>query len=149
MVPNGVDRPRLAGRRRERSPRPARRFAGDGPLVGFAGRLVYEKGVQDLIAAVPRLRAAHPGLRVVIAGDGPYRAELQAEARRLRLTARSASPASSAERAAARCWRATDCVVVPSIYEPFGMVALEARRRRRAPGGGRHRRAAPRSWSRG
>ena len=32
------------------------RFAGEGPLVGFAGRLVYEKGVQHLVAALPELR---------------------------------------------------------------------------------------------
>src|SRR4029453_11476518 len=68
-------------------PRPAARarFAGSGPMVGFAGRLVYEKGVQDLLAAVPRLAAEHAGLRVVLAGDGPYKAELVEEIRGHRL----------------------------------------------------------------
>ena len=58
---------------RRQSPRPACATPGTGPLIGYAGRLVYEKGVQHLVGAVPQLRQRHPGLRVVIAGDGPYR----------------------------------------------------------------------------
>ncbi|MFI7599572.1 glycosyltransferase family 4 protein [Actinoplanes sp. NPDC049681] len=120
VVHNGVDvlrwyaRPRAIAAAR-------RRFAGDAPLVSFAGRLVYEKGVQHLIAAVPRLLETSPGLRVVIAGDGPYRAELEA----------MASPAVSfagflTGHSLTALMGASDCYVVPSIYEPFGMVALEA-----------------------
>jgi glycogen(starch) synthase len=104
----------------------ARSSYGGGPLVVFAGRLVYEKGVHDLLAAVPRLRRRHPGLRVVIAGDGPHLDELRAQARRLRL-GRSVTWTGflDGDRLAALA-AAADCAVVPSIYEPFGMVALEA-----------------------
>ena len=57
MIPNGVDD--RVWRARPQAVAAARaRFAGDGPLVGFAGRLVYEKGVQHLVDAVPR--AARP-----------------------------------------------------------------------------------------
>lgn len=99
---------------------------GGGPLVAFAGRLVYEKGVHDLLAAVPRLRRRHPGLRVVIAGDGPHLDELRAQARRLRL-GRAVSWAGFLDADALPVLAAAaDCAVVPSIYEPFGMVALEA-----------------------
>jgi glycogen(starch) synthase len=71
VVRNGVDA--LRWRARPRAVAAARaRYAGDGPLVSYAGRLVYEKGVQELIAAVPLLRERWPGLRVVIAGDGPH-----------------------------------------------------------------------------
>ncbi|MDG4831789.1 glycosyltransferase family 4 protein [Solwaraspora sp. WMMD1047] len=125
VVPNGVDdrawhaRPRAVASARKR-------FAGDGPLIGYAGRLVYEKGVQHLMHAVPQLRDRHPGLRVVIAGDGPYRAELQEEARRLKLerTVRFAGFMTASQLPAVL--GATDATVVPSLYEPFGMVALEA-----------------------
>ncbi|RQW85194.1 glycosyltransferase, partial [Micromonospora globispora] len=101
-------------------------IAGDGPLVGYAGRLVYEKGVQHLVHAVPYLLERHPGLRVVIAGDGPYRDELQSEARRLHLddTVRFAGFMDSTQLPAVLA--ATDATVVPSLYEPFGMIALEA-----------------------
>ena len=125
VVPNGVDdrawhaRPRAVASARKR-------FAGDGPLIGYAGRLVYEKGVQHLMHAIPQLRDRHPGLRVVIAGDGPYRMELQEEARRLNLeqTVRFAGFLTANQLPA--MLGATDATVVPSLYEPFGMVALEA-----------------------
>ena len=103
-----------------------RRWGGDGPLVVFSGRLVYEKGVQDLLAAVPRLRRRHPGFRLVVAGQGPSANELRALARRLRLgrSVTFAGFVSDTELAALAA--AADCAVVPSLYEPFGLVALEA-----------------------
>ncbi|MEV4811815.1 glycosyltransferase family 4 protein [Micromonospora avicenniae] len=125
VVPNGVDD--RAWRARPRAVASARaRFAADGPLVGYAGRLVYEKGVQHLVHAVPYLRARHPGLRVVIAGDGPYRNELEEEARKLALgsTVRFTGFLDTTQLPA--MLGATDATVVPSLYEPFGMVALEA-----------------------
>ena len=97
--------------------------------------------MQHLIAAVPRLRDRHPGLRVVIAGDGPYRDELEAETRRLRLRRHGLlRRVPGRRRSCPALMAATDATVVPSIYEPFGMVALEARRGRRAARGRRHRR---------
>jgi glycogen(starch) synthase len=125
VVPNGVDAHRWeAPATAVASAR--ERFAGKGPLVTFVGRLVYEKGVQHLIAGLPRLRQAHPGLRVVIAGDGPYRRELEADVDRLGLgdTVAFAGFLGGVELPAVIA--ASDCIAVPSIYEPFGMVALEA-----------------------
>ncbi|PMR57811.1 glycosyltransferase family 1 protein [Verrucosispora sp. ts21] len=125
VVPNGVDD--RAWRARPRAVASARaRFAGDGPLIGYAGRLVYEKGVQHLVDAVPQLRDRHPGLRVLIAGDGPYRGELEERTRQLGLggTVRFAGFLDNTQLPAVL--GATDATVVPSLYEPFGMVALEA-----------------------
>ncbi|HWG98239.1 MAG TPA: glycosyltransferase family 4 protein [Pilimelia sp.] len=125
VIPNGVDEqvwqapPRAVAAARSR-------FAGAGPLIGYAGRLVYEKGVQHLVHAVPKLREEHPGLRVVIAGDGPYRNELQEEARRLRLQRTVSFAGFMTEAELPALFAATDATVVPSMYEPFGMVALEA-----------------------
>ncbi len=124
VIPNGVDAPTWQAPPRAVAHARAR-YAGEGPMIGFAGRLVYEKGVQHVIHALPELRHRHPGVRLVIAGDGPYKPELQAQVARLRLepTVHFAGfvgpdlPATFA---------ASDTVVVPSIYEPFGMVALEA-----------------------
>jgi glycogen(starch) synthase len=124
VVPNGVDS--AVWRAPSRAVTAARsRFAGNGPLIGYAGRLVYEKGVQDLIAALPELRANHPGLRVVIAGDGPHRAELQEEVRHRRLQRDVSFAGFMGESELPALMAATDALVVPSIYEPFGMVALE------------------------
>jgi glycogen(starch) synthase len=99
---------------------------GGGPLVVFAGRLVYEKGVHDLLSAVPRLRRRHRGIRIVIAGCGPHLGELQAQAKRLRLGRAVSWAGFLAGEELALLAAAADCAVVPSIYEPFGMVALEA-----------------------
>ncbi|MFL6117513.1 MAG: glycosyltransferase family 4 protein [Catenulispora sp.] len=125
VIPNGVDLPRW--RPDPMAVAAARsRYAAGGPLIGFAGRLVYEKGVQHLLSAVPELRRRHPGLRVVIAGDGPQRGELEATVGRLELhhdvsfTGFVPAPGLSSTMAS------TDAMVVPSIYEPFGLVALEA-----------------------
>ncbi len=45
--------------------------------IGYAGRLVAEKGVRDLVAAVERLV---PPVRLVLVGDGPLRPELERRA---------------------------------------------------------------------
>jgi len=121
VVYNGVDV--LSWHARPRAVTAARRrFAvDDAPLVTFAGRLVYEKGVQHLIAAVPRLLDRHPQLRVVVAGDGPYRSELEALAGPAVIFAGFLGGHNLTA-----LMGASDCYVVPSIYEPFGMVALEA-----------------------
>jgi glycogen(starch) synthase len=123
MIPNGVDRQRW-----QPDPAAVRRVreAYPGPLLVYAGRLVREKGLSDLLDATAQLRLRNPGLRLVIAGDGHRRAQLEAEARQLRLdgavrfTGFLPRPELSALLAAA------SVVVVPSRYEPFGMVALEA-----------------------
>ena len=52
------------------------RTAPDGaPLIFYFGRLEYEKGVQDLIAALPRIRRPHPGTRLLVAGRGGHAPE--------------------------------------------------------------------------
>jgi glycogen synthase len=123
VIPNGVpadrfviDPDRIA----------AARGRYGSPLILYVGRLVYEKGIQDLIAAMPRLRRRHRGVRLVICGTGPLEAELRQRATSLRL-GRSVEftgflPGAELDALTA----AADCACVPSLYEPFGLVALEA-----------------------
>ncbi|MBI3687097.1 MAG: glycosyltransferase family 4 protein [Actinobacteria bacterium] len=125
VIPNGVALGRWAGQQ-DRVAEVRSRFAGSGPLIVFAGRLVYEKGVHDLLTAMPRLRRRHPGIRLVVAGVGPRDEELRAQARALRLGRSVHFTGFVAEEELAGLAAAADCAVVPSIYEPFGMVALEA-----------------------
>jgi glycogen(starch) synthase len=99
--------------------------APHGPLVVFVGRLEWEKGAHTFIDALPRLKRRNPGLRAVIAGRGGHEAALtdQVRARRLGRTVDFVGwlpePQLHALIAAA------DILVVPSIYEPFGLVAIE------------------------
>jgi glycogen(starch) synthase len=96
------------------------------PLVLFAGRLEYEKGVQDLMQALRRVRRRGTPARLVVAGDGTYRAELEALCRRLRLVRATTFTGFRDRMELVRLYQAADVTVVPSIYEPFGIVALES-----------------------
>lgn len=124
VVPNGIEAERW------RASAGARRAARDRhrgePLIAFAGRLVHEKGVQTLLDAVRPLRVIHPGLRLAIAGAGVHEASLHARARRLRIARSIDWLGFVDEDEVAALLGAADVVVVPSLYEPFGIVALEA-----------------------
>ena len=101
-------------------------LSADGaPVVGFAGRLVPEKGLQDVLRALPSLRRQH-GAVLAVAGSGPHDAELRALARELRLGRGVRWLGFLDDAALAAFYRVVDVVVVPSRYEPFGIVALEA-----------------------
>jgi glycogen(starch) synthase len=123
VVPNGIDPARWQVAPHAR--RAARSSLGDGPLVVFAGRLVHEKGLQTLLDCLPRLRRLHPGLRLVVAGAGGHFAELQAQARRLRVARAVSWLGFVSDAELGPFLAAADVAVVPSLYEPFGIVALE------------------------
>ncbi|RZS39032.1 (1-_4)-alpha-D-glucan synthase (UDP-glucose) [Herbihabitans rhizosphaerae] len=99
---------------------------GGEPLLLYFGRLEWEKGVQDLITALPRIRRSHPGTRLVVAGKGRQAKTLVEQARkhRVRRAIDFVGHLSDVELVAALA--AADAVVLPSRYEPFGIVALEA-----------------------
>jgi glycogen(starch) synthase len=123
VVPNGIDAERW------RAPRAAvasARASYGGPLLCFIGRLEYEKGVQTLLRAMPRLRRRHPGVRLVVAGSGTHEGELRTLARSLRLGRSVAFAGQLGGEELVTLGAAADVALVPSIYEPFGMVALEA-----------------------
>lgn len=124
VVPNGVD-PHLWHAEPAAAQAARRRYCSTGPLIGYAGRLVYEKGVQTMLHALPELRRRHPGLRLVVAGDGPHRDHLVDLAGRLDLQP-AVTFAGFLGDSLPAMMAATDVMVVPSIYEPFGMIALEA-----------------------
>ncbi|HET6500736.1 MAG TPA: glycosyltransferase family 4 protein [Amycolatopsis sp.] len=104
-----------------------RTYAPDGaPLLLYFGRLEWEKGVQDLIAALPEIRRAHPGTRLVVAGQGRHRDELIGQAGELGVSSSVEFAGHLPDRTLRAVLSAADAVVLPSRYEPFGIVALEA-----------------------
>lgn len=95
------------------------------PRLLYVGRLEYEKGVQDLISALARVRRTHPGTTLTIAGDGTQAEWLRTVARDQRvLRAVEFTGALDHEELVAQLHSA-DALVIPSRYEPFGIVALE------------------------
>jgi glycogen synthase len=125
VVPNGIDPERWRVTPGARAAARGR-IAGTGPLVAFAGRLVHEKGLQTLLDCLPGLRRAHPGLRLLVAGSGAYEDQLRARARGLRVMRAVEWAGFVPEDELAALLAAADVAVVPSLYEPFGIVALEA-----------------------
>jgi glycosyltransferase involved in cell wall biosynthesis len=82
MLAAGVDRDLARAARSQRQAVRARYGVQPGePLLVFAGRLVEDKGVTDLVKSLPALR----GARALICGDGPARARLEALVGRLHL----------------------------------------------------------------
>ena len=120
MVPNGVD----ASLWEPPSPAPPR--GADGPLVVSWGRVQYEKGFQTLVATLPLLRFRHPRLRVVIAGRGTHLGELEAQAQRLGVDHMIRFPGFVPDDELRHLLHTCSSAVIPSLYEPFGIVALEA-----------------------
>ncbi|HXV94557.1 MAG TPA: glycosyltransferase family 4 protein, partial [Pseudonocardia sp.] len=81
VIHNGISPRRWrVGRERVAAAR-ARWSPGGEPLLLYFGRLEYEKGVQDLVAALARIRRHHPGTRLLVAGTGTQRAALEDRAR--------------------------------------------------------------------
>jgi glycogen(starch) synthase len=119
VIGNGID-PEIWSARPVGNPR------RDGPLLAFAGRFVHEKGIQELIKALPLLRAHYPDLRLVLAGSGHELAEQQDRALRYDVASLIDWPGFLDDDSLAALFRTADVVVVPSLYEPFGLVALEA-----------------------
>jgi glycogen(starch) synthase len=106
------------------------RFAEPGErLVLLVGRLVYEKGFQLALDALPqvirRSAPAHP-VRFLVAGSGTHEAELRKQAKRLGLDRHGTFMGWIGDDVLHSLYRIADLCVVPSIYEPFGLVALEA-----------------------
>lgn len=104
-----------------------RRFVEDDqPLVYYVGRLVYEKGLHVLLDAWPQVRAAFPRARLLIAGTGAYAEALKSRAWSLGLASDVTFAGFISDEDRDKLYRVSDLAVFPSLYEPFGIVALEA-----------------------
>jgi glycogen(starch) synthase len=95
-------------------------------LVFAVGRLVYEKGFHLLVEAVPRVLSEFPDTQFVIAGRGPEAPDLMQRARRLGVADYVHFPGFISDRERDCLYHSAACAVFPSLYEPFGIVALEA-----------------------
>ena len=117
VIRNGIDSTRW--------PFARQRHSGPPELLYF-GRLEYEKGVHDAIAALPRIRRTHQGTTLTVAGDGTQQDWLVEVARKHRVlkAVRFVGPVDHNE--LLRLLHRADAAVLPSHYEPFGIVALEA-----------------------
>ena len=125
VVPNGVNLLLYSGIDRDYEFR--RRYAMDNEkIILFVGRLVYEKGVQHLIAAMPKILNGYHDAKLVIAGKGGMMDELKQEANALDLGDKVYFTGYINGKDVPKLYKAADVAVFPSTYEPFGIVVLEA-----------------------
>jgi glycogen(starch) synthase len=104
----------------------ARYAASEQRLVLLVGRLVYEKGFHLALDALAPVIRRLGDVRFVVAGTGTAEAELKRQARRLGLTRHGSFLGWVGDDMLHSLYRVADLCIVPSIYEPFGLVALEA-----------------------
>ncbi|MGZ4208271.1 MAG: glycosyltransferase family 4 protein [Actinomycetota bacterium] len=123
VIPNGVDMHEF-DRPADVEEFRARLVQGKEKIIFFAGRLEYEKGVQTVLDALPLLLKDQQ-VRFYIAGVGTHADELKAHAARAGLADRVHFLGFIEEAELRMYYAAADLAVVPSLYEPFGMVALE------------------------
>ena len=125
VIPNGIDPDDLQPVGDLDALR-ARFAAPDERLVLLVGRLVYEKGFQLALEALPGLIRRLGNVRFLVAGSGTHEAQLKAQARKLGLDDHGTFLGWIGDDVLHSLYRIADLTVVPSIYEPFGLVALEA-----------------------
>ncbi len=126
MVPNGVN-PRIYENAEKQDCSAFRReFALPGEkLVLFVGRLVYEKGAHVLINAIPRI-LEKVDAKFVIVGSGYMKDQLSGIVRSMGLEHKVMFTGFLDEEKLLKLQTCADVSVVPSLFEPFGIVALEA-----------------------
>ena len=125
VIPNGIDPSDLRAVGDLQALR--RQFAAPHEkLVLLVGRLVYEKGFQLALDALPGVIAEVGNVRFLVAGSGTHEEALKQQAQRLGLGEHGGFLGWIGDDVLHSLYRIADLCVVPSIYEPFGLVALEA-----------------------
>jgi glycogen(starch) synthase len=126
MAPNGVNTEVYEKTRKEDLGQFRNRFAlPQEKIVLFVGRLVYEKGVHVLVNAVPKI-LANTNAKFIIVGNGYMRDQLANAAKGMGLTHKVMFTGFVDDETLRKLQICADVSVVPSLFEPFGIVTLEA-----------------------
>ncbi len=115
VIANGVDAQRF---------QPPQRRGNGAFRIACVGRLVFNKGPQFLIEAVPQVLQAHPNAEFILVGDGPLRARLEERARALNISHRVHFLGTRPD--VATILQACDVLVRPSLLEGMPLAVLEA-----------------------
>jgi glycogen synthase len=126
VIYNGVDAKRFEFEwtEEERAAWRGKLATPDEKIVMFVGRFVREKGIQVLLNAAGAVLAQRPQTKFVIVGGG-HREPLEKFVRWFGLRDKVLFTGFMANRSLHQLYRCADVAVFPSLYEPFGIVALE------------------------
>ncbi len=124
VIPNGVDLNKFNGYERDYDFR--RRYASDNEkIVFFVGRLVNEKGAQILVDAIPKVLQFYYDTKFIIAGRGPQFEHLKWMVSSKGVNHKVFFTGYISDEDLLKLYKCADVAVFPSLYEPFGIVALE------------------------
>lgn len=127
VIPNGVRPSSLQVSSKEGLEGFRQQFAQPTEKIVFhIGRLVHEKGASVLLEAIPSVLGRCPNTKFVIAGSGPAEAYLRQRAHELGISASVRFIGHVGDEVRNKMLAVSDVAVFPSLYEPFGIVALEA-----------------------
>ncbi|MBX5328138.1 MAG: glycosyltransferase family 4 protein [Candidatus Bathyarchaeota archaeon] len=126
MIPNGVDTEAYTKVEHSDLHSFRSKFAlPEEKIVLFVGRLVYEKGVQVLVNAIPKV-LEKVNAKFVIVGNGYMKEQLSGIIKGLGLSHKVLFTGFVDDETLKKLQKCADVSVVPSLFEPFGIVALEA-----------------------
>lgn len=126
-IPNGIDTSKLKASEYVDSKEMRSRFARpDEKIVLFVGRLVREKGVWLVVDAFRDLLHTVPEAKLIIVGKGPEEMYLRDHVRRIGLDGKIHLTGFVDDEVRNQLYKMCHVAVFPSLYEPFGIVALEA-----------------------
>ena len=127
VIPNGVDSERFDQLEGEDLSHFRGMYALPSEQVIFSvGRVVFEKGLHVLIRATPLILGQQPAAKIVIAGRGPELDWLRSLSWEMGVGEKVLLTGFISDEDRDRLFKISDCAVFPSLYEPFGIVALEA-----------------------
>lgn len=95
-------------------------------IVFYVGRMVQEKGAHLIVEAAPRVLAEIPRTKFILAGTGSMSDHIKRRALELGTGDRVVVAGFISDPERDRLLKVADAAVFPSLYEPFGIVALEA-----------------------
>lgn len=125
VVPNGIERQALTGCLPATRAELRACYAPNGErLLFFVGRLVYEKGIPLLLETMPAILKEFPNTRLLVAGRNPEDLEKKARLLGIEDAVTFLGYVTDAQRDC--LYQTVDAAIFPSLYEPFGIVALEA-----------------------
>lgn len=125
IIPNGVDPSLIQVSKPDKEVRS--QFAlPDEKIIFFVGRMVREKGVQVLLDSVPEVLSTCPEAKFIIGGKGPMLEELKRKAQEMGISDKVVFTGFISDETRNQLLHFASATVFPSLYEPFGIVALEA-----------------------
>lgn len=125
VIPNGVYSNEFQNTNIDPAKIRSRYSAPEEKVIFHIGRIVREKGLGVLLEAMPRVLEVEPRVKLIIAGKGPYLDELRHRAYQLGIYNRIYFTGYIDDNTRNALFQCADVAVFPSLYEPFGIVALE------------------------